>query len=251
MNRFLRTLRSLTKRLSARKHQAGLMEMTLVGLTASALMGVSILAGAWLAYGNFTFQMRLMNADRQMDQYASSAMQHLSNYLSWSWGGEPVGGGTTSSVWKFMIMDQYNRLDPLRYRVRDDFITVRCQPSGGLYITDQQPQWARDQMRDQYVWRGRPNQGSKLYAFDRRDGMSVMSFNIDYPAVASNIWELKYATVRVTLKMQYRYSAQYGISLYANQYVHERIYTTTIFMRNWDISKNDYKDHRKSTSGAN
>jgi hypothetical protein len=248
MIRVLCQLRSLMKRFSTLKAQGG---FTIFHALVAGLIAGPCLAGAWIAYGNFTFQMRLMNADRQMDQYASSAMQHLTNYLSWSWGGEPIGGGTRGAIWRFQIKDNFNGLDPQRYHMRGDFVTLRYIPYGGILISDLQPTWAKDGLRQQYVWRGRPNQtgGGRQFAFDGRDGMMMTSMTIDYPAVSSNMWELKYATVLIEMKMQYRYKARDGISLFSNEYVHERTFRTTIFMRNWDVEKNEFKEGKRSTLG--
>jgi hypothetical protein len=218
-----------------------------------ALVGFMIagvgMTGAWMAYWNFQMQARIAFADQQMDAYATSALQDLNNMLSWSWGGAPPRGqinGSWNSTWSFMIKDDIPGNSPYNsYTTHNGLLTIGMLSSGGIQINSNQPPWARNRNQGYYIWRGRPSvTGSNVSAFDRRDGMTMTGLMFDYPAIASNLREIKYAYVGVEMRMQYRYSANSGISLFSNQYIHERTYRTRVFLRNWDVESNAYRDQR-------
>lgn len=241
MVRVIHRICSLIRQLPSLKLQGGF--TIFHALITFAITGTGI-TGAWLAYGNLSMVMRIANADRQMDQYATSTMQEFGNLFSWSWGCEPVGGGVQGAVWRFVMKDMFGNFT--KYHTSSDFIYIRYAQNGGLLINDSSPKWAQGQ----YIWRGRPSRdGDKLNAFDLRDGMTMTEMHFDYPAVSNDIWQIKYSMIRVTLKMQYRYSARYGISLFSNRYVHERYYQSTFFMRNWDVEKNTFKDELRAEAG--
>ena len=48
-------------------------------------------------------------------------------------------------------------------------------------------------------------------------------------------------TVMITMTLQYRYTGNSVFGLYSNEYVRERVYSTQIYMRNWDSNVNQFK----------
>jgi hypothetical protein len=245
MIRGLARISSLFKRRPTLKTQGG---FTIFHALVGGLIAGVGMTGTWIAYANYSMQARVMNADRQMDQYAASAMQEMTNLLTWSWGANPIRGGSTP-LWQFQIFDSIAENGAYNshgggYVVSHQFLDLTYRAAGGIVFSNQYPQWAVGRTASYFIWRGQPNlQHDRQYAFDRRDGMSVTGMTIDYPAQPGPYWMMKRGFYEIEIRMQYRYTAPYGISLFSNQYVHERLYHTKIFPRNWDVEQNDWRRH--------
>jgi len=245
-NRATRLLAALKKR------QGG---FTIFHALVAGILASVVMTGTWMAYRDFTMQARVSNADRQMDQYAAATMQELTNMISWSWGGQQVAGGLYP-VWKFQMKDieqEFGRFT--KYQAIQDlanFVTVSFGPTSGILIGRRQPDWAVDS----YVWRGRLQRNAPIgyaAAFDRRDGMTMTGMQISFPLVSDPVHEFLYqhSFVDITIHMQYRYSSSYATTLYPRAYIHERTFSTRIFMRNWDVETNDYRADQERLSNTN
>jgi hypothetical protein len=213
---------------------------TLVSTTIAFMISGFVLTGAWLAFRDMQAQMRVNFAERIMDQYAQSAMQELTNKLSWAWDAKMIQGGSRNTRWNFMIRDQINehqtwvpdwQLEPNHYT------QVRYQPTGGLLIGNQPPRWMTDHWRNEYVWFGRSSRAGEVRAFDRRDRMTMESllFEVDNSRWAADQVERNKAPVNINveLTLQYRYHANSMFGLYSREYVRERTYRTSAYLRNW------------------
>ncbi|MBU0507574.1 hypothetical protein KKH27_01875 [bacterium] len=239
---------------------------TLVSTAINFTVAGVVLTGAWIAYNNMQVQWKVTNADRMMDQYAASAMQELTNVLSWGWGGEGIQGGRNTR-WKFSINDlveehglmqqwRYRTIPALGYR----YIELTCQPQKGILFNGGQPKWVHG-----YLWSGSTPRYLQSRVFDSRDRMTVEGFGIDYYLYpefpAQNSREIGAAQImlnrrmlaKVTITLHYTYNAPefFGktTTLFGSRYVRERKYETTVCMRNWWVENNEYYDHVLGRSG--
>lgn len=246
-------LLGLCRKLSSRRSQSG---FTLVGTAISAIIGTGILAGAWVAYTDMMIQWRVSHAERIMDQYAAAAMQELTNDLCWSWGAKQIQGGWVNPRWKFYFDDrieEYGSMDLWKYnRGADKMIEITYRPTSGILINNVPPSWARDRFTDYYVWAGR-SYAPRGYTntMDRRDRMTVESILFDWEEFGSFPSNEESALKRqgvmvIKMTMHYTYRptnwAEKATHLYGRNYVRERKYETKIFMRNWDVDTNRYRD---------
>ncbi len=221
---------------------------TLVSLVAATVIGTVAVTGAWLAYANMQSEMHVLNADRQMDQYAHAAFQEMSNLCSWSWAGVQVQGGTAHPRWKFLTQEFVQEYGTrLKYTPDvDGFITLSYGANDGILINNQPPTWAVDRFRKMYVWSGQNPRAGEIRMMDRRDRMTIEGMSIDY---ANSRWipvseqdsTLGKGAIMVSMTLQYRYRSNAGFGLYPKDYVHERTYATQIYMRNWDSDVNEFR----------
>ena len=222
---------------------------TLISLVISMFISAVVLTGAWLAYENMQSEMHVLNADRQMDQYAQSAFQELTNVCSWSWAGVQVQGGSQHTRWKFLMQDIPQEFGThMHYQTdQDGFVVLRYTPTQGILINDRPPTWAEDRYHDFYVFTGRSPRAGEIRAFDRRDRMTIEGLTMDYAQTqfiptTDPIGQISAkGTVMVNMTLQYRYRANAMFGLYSKDYVHERTYATQIYMRNWDSDVNDFR----------
>jgi len=228
------------------------------------------LLGGWAAYRDLTTQWRLANAERQMDQYAHSAMTELINILSMSMGAQPLSSGR-NPLWRITIgefigengglesqnikqghfgylTDHYFTMNQNQagqeHRMYGGFITLSHSANTGIKINNDEPYWAED--AEQFIWRGGrvrdPNR--ELAAFDRRDRMTVKSFTLDFPlsndpaAVTDGVAgsSLKFSAIKITLVMQYRYRTTDWTGIYGEDYIRERVYETSVTPLNYGKS---------------
>lgn len=233
-------------------------------------VGAAALLGGWSAFRDFQMQFRVANAERQMDQYAQTAMVEIVNMLQWSLGAYPVNSGRNSR-WSIAIGESVGENNGLNSTQRSGghfpfttdnyftanqfvfnhqtyggFITLSHHADRGILINDVQPAWAGT--RDaQYVWRGRNSHGrDALMAFDQRDRMRMTEFSIDFPMIndpranlESAPAEFKSSCIKVRIVMQYRYRANDSIGLFGDDYIRERIYETTVSPTNHGKAMND------------
>ncbi|MBL0059971.1 MAG: hypothetical protein IPP40_00325 [bacterium] len=75
---------------------------TLVSQMLTVFIGSTVLLGGYAAFRDFRMQTRVANAERQMDQYAQSAMTEMVNVLQWSLGGYQVTSGRNPR-WRIAI----------------------------------------------------------------------------------------------------------------------------------------------------
>jgi len=238
---------------------------TLVSQLLSVFVGATVLLGGWAAYRDFQMQWRVSNAERQMDQYAQSAMQELVNILQWSCGahtpnvanqadritiaiGDFVGenGGLFSGNnmrtghFPYATDNYFTASKYIKgHAMNGGFIRVTYHQDRGILINGNEPAWADN---DNYVWRGRPlrNTRDMLAAFDRRDRTRVTEFAVDFP-----LYNDPYATlegdggktmrssvIKIKLVMQYRYHMDDTFSVYGEDYVRERVYETSVCFLN-------------------
>jgi hypothetical protein len=235
---------------------------TLASVTISTLIAGVVLTGAWLGFSDLQVQWRVSNADRVMDQYAASTMQELTNTLSWAWGAKQIQGGSRDPHWKFYLDDiieengqmERSRWDQYYHIASDRLLELTYRPTGGIYFNNTPPKWAVDRT-SWYVWVGRagvPRGATRAY--DRRDRMTVEGLTIDFNRFPylPNTTGLPEENLRrsevvtVTMVMHYSYNAPYwfqvGTRMYGSRYVRERIYSTQIAMRNWDVESNYFRD---------
>jgi hypothetical protein len=181
-------------------------------------------------------------------------MQELTNKLSWAWDAKMIQGGSRNTRWNFMIRDEINEhqtwvpdwsLEPNHYT------QVRYQPTGGLLIGNSPPHWVTDHWRDYYLWFGRSAGQGEIRSFDRRDRMTMESLIFE---VGNSRWadmtELRKNPVNidVELTMQYRYRANSLFGLYSREYVRERTYRTSVYLRNWWSDVNEIRKNAEATS---
>jgi len=183
-----------------------------------------------------------------MDQYAQSAMQELTNKLSWAWDAKMIQGGNRSTRWNFMIRDEINEhqtwvpdwsLEPNHYT------QVRYAPTGGLLIGNAPPRWVTDHWQDYYQWFGRSASPREIRQFDRRDRMMMESllFEVDNSRWADQALRDKSpVNINVEMTMQYRYRANSLFGLYSREYARERTYRTSVYLRNWWSDINELRD---------
>lgn len=221
---------------------------TLVSLVIGTIIGGVVMTGAWLAYADMQSEMHVLNAERQMDQYAHAAFQELTNLCSWSWAGVQLQGGTTHPRWKFLTQDIPREFGTrLKYTPdQEGFVTLSFSANQGILINNRAPAWASDQYRNMYVWSGQNPRAGEIRIMDRRDRMTVESMSIDY---ANSRWidvsmqdsTLGKGAIMVSMTMQYRYRSEALFGLYPRDYVRERTYATQIYMRNWDSDVNEFR----------
>lgn len=253
-----------------RKVQIG---FTLISTMVSFALASVALFGGWVAYRDIQMQWRVANAERQMDQYAHSAMAELVNVLSWSYGAEQLGTGRNMR-WRIALMEQVlenaGRQGPglLSYRYQtDQYYLLRGVNGGrveltfdrdrGILIDRQPPEWAVADRgnRSQYIWRGATNRSprTQLPAFDRRDRMTMSGLELSYALhndpniLPSEPWKLN-SVIEIKITMQYTYDATSGVSLFTDEYVRERTYSTKVFCRNWDVPENLFIDDIQAAS---
>jgi hypothetical protein len=239
-----------------RGHQLGF--TTLVSAAVSTLVSGVVLTGIWMGYCSMLKQWKVVNADRQMDQYAAAAMQELTNVISWSWGAKQIGGGIGGSRWQFLMEDQVEEYGPMRQwkygRIRDlqHFLELTYQPYRGILWHGQPPRWAVEANgTPYYLWRGGSPTSSSTKAFDGRDQMTMESLWLDlnqhegYEAPNQSLngrakWSM---VIKIDMVMHYSYHSSFrSVGLYGDTYVREREYQTQIAMRNWDVESNWYFD---------
>lgn len=226
-------------------------------------IGSAILLGGWAAYRDLTTQWRLANAERQMDQYAHSAMVELVNTLQWAMGAQPLATGR-NPLWRIAIGEfvgengglnsQQAALGHFPYLTDNYFTTNQNQPgqehqmyggfiqlshnaNRGILINNQEPFWAGREA-EQYIWRGSRlrDPSRELAAFDRRDRMTVKSFTLDFPLATDpavinegeGSGRMRFSAIRITLVMQYRYRVTDWAGIYGEDYVRERVYETSV-----------------------
>jgi hypothetical protein len=208
-----------------------------------------------------------------MDQYAHSAMAELTNVLSWSFGAEQAGSGNNVR-WKISLMDYAlenagsHGTGLLSYRYTTDmFYLLRGINGGRVYLTydrnkgilfdRQEPEWAVSDRgnHSQYIWRGAVtrNPNENLAAYDRRDRMEMVGLELDLPLTGDpdidEPWH-RHAVVGIKITMQYRYDAVHGVSLFTDEYVRERTYSTKVFCRNYDVNQNLFRDDISASYNA-
>ena len=240
---------------------------TLISTMVSFALASTAMFGGWIAYRDIQMQWRVANAERQMDQYAHSAMAELVNVMSWSFGAEQTGSGRHTR-WRISLMEQAlenaGRHGPglLSYRYTTDmFYLLRGVNGGridltfdrdeGILIDREPPEWAVSDRgdRSQYVWRGAVNRSPRtdLAAFDRRDRMTMVGLELDMPLIDDPYidplkpWDT-HAVMGIKITMQYRYDAAHGVSIFAEEYVRERTYSTKVFCRNYDLPTSLFRD---------
>lgn len=256
----MRKLREVLRKvgLNSLKRAAG---FTLYEQMIVVFVGSAALLGGWAAFRDFSMQWRVANAERQMDQYAQTAMTEIVNVLQWSLGAYQLSGGR-NPTWRIAIGEQVGENNGLNstnregghfpyqtdnyftmtqflynHKTSGGFITLGHQADRGILFNGGQPDWANNRV-DQWVWRGRQARDPQrmLAAFDQRDRMRVIEFSVDYPLVTdpranyeSNYGrEFKSSAIKVKIVMQYRYRASEGIGLYGDDYIRERVYETTV-----------------------
>jgi hypothetical protein len=226
---------------------------TLVSMAITSILAGVVLLGGWVAYRSMTIQMKVAAADRQMDQYASSTFQELTNLLGWGWDAVQIQGGSRNPVWKFRFYDQSTPgLDfarSWRYgsRLQDSLMTLSYTPTRGVLLSRREPIWVGSGRSGQYVFTGRSPRFLQTNLMGRWDRMTVQGLTMDYVRPTYDHEHYKrLGTVDITLTLQYRYhppTAGRGlIGLFENDYVRERTYKTSVFMRNWDVKSNPQRD---------
>lgn len=229
---------------SVSKRQRG---FTLISTAISFTLSGLVLAGAWMAYRDMQAQMHVNFADRQMDQYASAAIQELSNKLSWAWTAREIQGGYNNTRWNFLVrdeVDEYGTWMPPWQLEGDGFTQVRFAPTRGLLIGNSPPNWAEDNYIDYYQWTGRSARIGETRTLDRRDRMTMESLFFDWEESDWDADQVEYenakCAVQVELTLQYRYRANSMFGLYSRDYARERNYRTSFYMRNWPSDINEY-----------
>ncbi|MBK6765905.1 MAG: hypothetical protein IPG71_06120 [bacterium] len=226
-------------------------------------IGSAILLGGWAAYRDLTVQWRLANVERQMDQYAHSAMGELVNTLQWSVGAQLLSSGRNPllriAIGEFIgengglnsqeasqghfpyLTDNYFTTNQNQagqeHRMYGGFIQLTHNANRGILINNREPYWAGREA-EQYIWRGSRLRDPvrEMAAFDRRDRMTVKSFTVDFPldrdpALANEgagAGRMKYSVMRITLVMQYRYQTTDWTGIYGEDYIRERVYETSV-----------------------
>ncbi|MCB1059157.1 MAG: hypothetical protein KDB65_02905 [Calditrichaeota bacterium] len=263
-------------------HLAGLRSLrraagfTLVSQLVSVFVGASALLGGWAAFRDFQMQFRVANAERQMDQYAQTAMVEMVNILQWSLGAYPVNGGRNPS-WRIAIGENIGENNGLnstqrsgghfpyatdnfftanqfvfKHQTYGGFITLSHNADRGIMINNVVPDWAGTRFA-QYVWRGRNTHGrDALMAYDQRDRMRMTEFSIDYPMLldplanfVSDPQQFKSSCIKIKIVMQYRYTANDFIGLFGDDYVRERIYETTVSPTNHGFAAHDNQFYKQ------
>lgn len=250
-------------RRSGRRSQRG---YTLISTAISFTIAGICIAGAWIAYSGMQVQWKVGNADRIMDQYAHSAMQELTNVLSWSWGGEQITGGRTPR-WKFRmddIISEHGQMDRgwTYRRDLDKMIFLSHSPRRGILINDNEPRWAQDiRGTNWFQWSGSRPGVNEINVVDQRDRITLEAVTYEFNPFA-RYGRPRDATSRVKqegvlevhMTFHYRYSGGAwrgrGTRLYGDSYVREREFETQIAMRNWDVVSNPYRDERIQSVGG-
>jgi hypothetical protein len=245
---------------------------TLVSTVVSTLISSIMIAGVWSAYTDLKIQWRVSNAERAMDQYAASAMQDLTNTLSWAWGAKMIQGGPDNPRWKFYLDDiieehglmSVSRWDQTYHIGPDRMLELTYSKTSGILFNGIRPKWTGERSTHEYLWTGRGGAPlGVLRSMDRRDRMTVESLLIDFnrfdylPYTTGIVNEkLKRSqVVKIELTMHYTYTtpALFGLfaRMYGNDYVRERKYTTQVSMRNWDVENNAFRDEVLGLSSGN
>jgi hypothetical protein len=226
---------------------------TLVSLAVSVAASGILLASGWISYASMLRQWKIGSAERVMDQYAASVMQELTNDVSWAWAAEPQG----SSRWRFQFDDLIDENPAssasspmMALRDANKFVTISYNPTQGILVRGQTPKWAGDIYHPQYKFVGSSPHMNETRAMDRRDRMTVEALAFDWNLEDQGVFrttsledvQRRKGLVKVTLTMHYTYRGNGGLGLYADYYTRERIYTTQIFMKNWDTEGNAYRD---------
>jgi len=253
----------------------------MVSQMVSAFVAGAALLGGWAAYHDFSAQWRVANAERQMDQYAQTAMVEIVNLLEFSMGALPINSGVNSR-WKIGIGEQINEHGGLDNRntanggfahgtdgyftqtqyafghvTYGGFVILSHHPDRGILINNTQPKWANTAAA-QWVWRGRQvtNGRTELAAFDHRDRMRMTELSIDFPFLVDPYANLEddpetfiMSAIKVKIVMQYRYRSTASFSLFGNDYVRERIYETTVSPANYGKAISDNPFYKEFVQG--
>ncbi|NUO18721.1 hypothetical protein HUU59_04665 [bacterium] len=250
---------------------------TLASQAVSVFVAATVLLGGWAAYRDFSMQWRVSNAERQMDQYAQTAMTEMVNLLQWSLGGYQITSGRNPR-WRIAIGEQVNENGGLNsidragghfpyitdnyfttgqfvndHKTYGGFVTLSHNIDRGILINEREPYWAGS-AADQWVWSARQarNARTELSAFDQRDRMRVTEFSIDYPLLndpratyEANPLEFTRSTIRIKMVMQYRYRSSDSIGLFGDDYIRERVYETSISPLNWGSAISDNRFYKE------
>lgn len=251
---------------------------TLASQTISVFVAATVLLGGWSAYRDFSMQWRVANAERQMDQYAQTAMTEIVNVLQWSLGGYRITSGRNPR-WRIAIGEQVNENGGLNsinragghfpfitdnyftsgqfvndHKTYGGFITLSHGADRGILINETQPYWAGSSA-GQWVWSARQarNARTELAAFDQRDRMTVSEFSIDYPLLndpratyeSDGGLQFTRSTIKIKIVMQYRYRATDAIGLFGDDYIRERVYETSISPLNYGSAITDNRFYKE------
>lgn len=235
---------------------------TLVSQMLTVFIGSTILLGGYAAFRDFRMQTRVANAERQMDQYAHSAMTEMVNVLQWSLGGYQITSGRNPR-WRIAIGEFIGENGGLNSTVRSGghfpyltdnyfttgqfvnghkmfggFITLSHNADRGIMFNNVEPSWAKRTADWPYFWSARQarNFQTDLAAFDQRDRMRVTEFSIDYPLItdpraayeSNRGLEFTRSAIHIKIVMQYRYRTEDSFAIYGDDYIRERVYETTI-----------------------
>ncbi|MBI5059612.1 hypothetical protein HZB60_07535 [candidate division KSB1 bacterium] len=234
---------------SRRRRDAG---FTFVSTAITTIMAGVVLLGGWVAYRSFTMQIKVANADRQMDQYAQSTFLELTNLMGWGWDAVQIQGGSRNPIWKVRF---YDRGSPgtdfarnWRYggRLQDSLMTITYRASRGILLGGREPLWYGSGRSEQFVFTGQRPRHDEIATMGRYDRITVEGFTMDYVRPSHDLNLRKLGSVDISMTLQYRYrppgrgDGLFG--LFEQEYVRERTYQTSVFMRNWDTSVNPQAD---------
>lgn len=251
---------------AGRRAQAG---FTIYEVALTTIIAGTLLTGGWIAFGDMRVQWKVANADRMMDQYAHAAMQEMTNLFSWCWGAQQIQGGPYSTRWKFVMDDriqEHGSMDlweATHYNLPPGgYLELTFSPTRGILFNGIPPRWAQDRNVNQYLWFGSAPRLYAINSFDRRDRMTMESLQLEmstYPEFPAQLGDSAAAiarrnVVKITMNMHYRYSApnwgRRGTRIFADRYVRERLYETRVYMRNWDVESNPFRDLVQGRTGA-
>jgi hypothetical protein len=240
---------------------------TLISTMVSFALASVAMFGGWVAFRDIQMQWRLANAERQMDQYAHNAMAELVNVLSWSYGAEQIAAGRHVQ-WRIALMDKvlehagrqgsgllsYRYTTDMYYLLREingGRVVLTFDRDSGILFDRRPPTWAMSERGNhkQYVWRGMATRNPNIHlaAYDRRDRMTMVALELDLPLDddpfydSSEPWDLN-SCIGIKITMQYRYDATHGVSIFTDEYVRERTYSTKVFCQNFDMPMNLFRD---------
>lgn len=251
---------------------------TLVSQLVSVFVGATVILGGWAAFRDFRMQTRVSNAERQMDQYAQTAMTEIVNVLQWSLGGYQITSGRNPR-WRIAIGESVGENGGLNSTVRSGghfpyltdnyftsgqfvnehrmfggFITLSHNIDRGIMFNSVEPDWGKRTADMPYIWSARQarNAQQELAAFDQRDRMRVTEFSIDYPlltdpraAYESNPLEFTRSTIRIKIVMQYRYRSNNSFAVFGDDYIRERVYETSVSPLNWGSAITDNRFYKE------
>lgn len=241
---------------------------TIYELALTTIIAGTLLTGAWIAFGDMRVQWKVANADRMMDQYAHAAMQEMTNLFSWCWGAQAIQGGPRSTRWKFVMNDRIeehgsmNLWEARHYNLPPGgYLELTFAPTRGILFNGFPPRWAQDRNVNQYLWSGSSPRLFSTNAFDRRDRMTMEALTLEmstYPDFPISYSDSSAAiarrnVVKIKMVMHYRYTApnwgRRGTRIFADRYVRERSYESMVYMRNWDVESNSFRDIVQGRTG--